>query len=150
MNTPPLPVQDRHSRTRRFGLFLTALSVAAVLYLTLYPFTFGLHYLHRAHRMGGVDAVLPSDVVANMLLFVPVGIGVAAWAWGSGVRGWPLYVLVQCFCTLLSLGVENLQVFLPRQPSVVDIITNTLGALLGYAFFRLWAFAQRTDDPEEA
>lgn len=130
-------MQDRQPNMRRFGLILTVLGVAAVLYLTLYPFTFGLHNLHRPHRLGGLDAVLLRDVVSNVLLFVPVGIGVAAWAWGSGVRGWPLYVLVQCFATLLSLGVENLQVFLPRQPSVVDIVTNSAGALLGYAVFRL-------------
>jgi glycopeptide antibiotics resistance protein len=137
-------MNTRKKGPRAFGFFLSILSVSFVLYVTLFPFTFGLHNVHQPQRLAGVDAVLAYDVISNLLLFVPVGVGIAAWAWGEGVRGWPMYVLVQCFGTLLSLGVENLQVLLPRQPSVVDVVTNSAGTLVGLSLFLLWMRVRRS------
>jgi hypothetical protein len=67
-----------------------------------------------------------ADALTNIILFLPLGVGLAL----GGTRSWrPL--LRAC---ALSAGVEFVQLFLPgREPSVGDVISNTLGAAVGMA-----------------
>jgi glycopeptide antibiotics resistance protein len=70
---------------------------------------------------------------------MPFGFGLAAIldrrGWSRGCIRW--VVLICGF--LLTLTVESLQQFLPlRQPSVADLVGNTLGALAGLLTFRVW------------
>jgi hypothetical protein len=78
--------------------------------------------------LGGVDAIL------NVLLFLPLGIGLAL-----AEIGWQK-ALVGALA--LSLGAELAQIFIPgRDPSVGDVITNAFGAGLGFllcAHARTW------------
>jgi VanZ family protein len=71
-----------------------------------------------------------SDLVANVLFFVPLGfLGVFLQRGRSGVRQVFVATLTGF---VLSLGVETLQFFTPtRNPATSDLICNTAGALLG-------------------
>jgi glycopeptide antibiotics resistance protein len=83
--------------------------------------------------------------IANVALFVPVGfcVGIVA-----GARRWWLGAVAGF---VLSCGIEFAQyAFLPgRFASVWDIVTNTLGALIGagVALLLLW-LAERRERPE--
>ncbi|MBX3146613.1 MAG: VanZ family protein [Gemmatimonadales bacterium] len=102
---------------RRLGLALTWYLVVVIVVVTLVPFGFepptGL-------RLVGFATV--ADVVQNIALFVPLGFVVAfAGRWQPVLIG-----------AGLSLSVELLQQLLPaRSPSLIDLVTNTLGAGLG-------------------
>jgi len=68
-------------------------------------------------------ATLPKldDVLANLLLFAPLGLVLrrSSYSWVAGIS------------LLLSLAIESLQVFLPRHSSPFDVAANTAGALGG-------------------
>lgn len=81
------------------------------------------------------------DVPINVLLFMPLGFGLAGWlAKRAGTeRRPPGAGLVLLICLILSAALEAAQLFLPdRVPSLADILTNGIGALLGYGFYRSW------------
>jgi VanZ family protein len=66
-----------------------------------------------------------SDALANLLLFLPLG---AAFA----LAGWPRWRIVLAAVSL-SLSVEVAQFVVPgRDPSLTDLVCNTLGAALGH------------------
>jgi Concanavalin A-like lectin/glucanases superfamily/VanZ like family len=68
--------------------------------------------------------VMPFDVTLNLLLYVPLGIALAESSF------------LACLLSglALSLCAETLQLgYLNRGPSPVDVVTNTLGTLLGFA-----------------
>ena len=106
-----------------------------ILALTLYPGPAPvagamLHPLwHRPWDPGST-----TDFLWNVLLFVPLGIGLTLYEWRSG------RVVVAGF--LLSIGIESLQLgIVPgRDPTINDVLANTAGALLG-----IWVTKRRDD-----
>ena len=75
------------------------------------------------------DAGATSDMLVNLLLFLPLGAAIQLNGW----RGWPAWVAP----ALLSAGVETAQFFIPgRGPSLGDLIFNTSGAAAGIALVR--------------
>lgn len=71
------------------------------------------------------------DLVLNVLGFLPLGF-VMVPAMPSRLARGTCVLLTVLLCSLLSLGLETLQNFLPtRVPSNVDLGCNALGALLG-------------------
>jgi hypothetical protein len=72
-----------------------------------------------------------SDVLENIVLYVPLGF---LFRVASRRSGWlPLFKAL-CFGALASASLEACQLFLPgRNSSVIDVITNGMGALLGAA-----------------
>lgn len=120
---------------------ITVGGLLLIFYTTLKPFSFQFRPLTVGDYIAGYD-ILPSsylDFPRNILLFVPLGFGLAAIL---DQRGWSrnrirLAVLICGF--LLTLTVESFQQFLPtRQPSIGDLVSNTLGAIAGLVCFRLW------------
>lgn len=111
-------------RQRALGLALAGYLVATIVVITLMPFSFAWpdHF-----RLMGFATV--ADLVQNVVLFVPLGFFVAfaggrALVWGG----------------VLSLGVEIAQEFIPgRFPSVLDLATNGLGAVIGGGAYRALA-----------
>jgi hypothetical protein len=116
---------------RRLGAALASVGLLAILVLTLYP----------NPRQAGVADYTPlmclvcgesggADVALNLLLFMPLGAGLAllGWSWGT----------VVAVCALLSLGVETLQFAAPtgRDASLSDLLTNTTSGALGAALAR--------------
>ncbi len=125
---------------RVLWLFVWLLCVGCV---TLFPFDFRLApaALTQGLETFWAMAYTPppaSEIVLNVLLFVPVG----ALVYGSGQggrRGMGLVVLAAAAGALISLTVEVTQAFLPRRgPSVMDLLSNTMGALAGALAQRAW------------
>jgi glycopeptide antibiotics resistance protein len=94
---------------------------AAVRLVILRIYLFGLHH--------GVPSSLGPEfyaAVLNVLVFVPIG-----WAGVVLLRRRPLTVSLAILA--MSAGVELVQTLpvLARQPSVVDVVCNSLGGLVG-------------------
>lgn len=76
-----------------------------------------------------VKSPLYKDVSANILLFVPVGILIAAFYRRRALHA---VVVAALISLLLSSSVEMLQVFLPsRWSSAADVASNTTGGIAG-------------------
>ncbi len=133
MLTRPRPFQWQPET--RF-LLLTALTVAAIVYGSLYPFDFRV----PAEGHGAVTALLRSwatapsgrgDFVANILLYAPLG-----WFGILSLRRRmtaPLrFLLIAAGGTILSLTMELTQYYdAGRVTAAEDICTNALGTMLG-------------------
>src|SRR2546422_37014 len=108
--------------TRRTAGFVVAAAVLAILVATLFPAGSEVAPGWTTALVGGDDAL--AGVVQNVLLFLPLGVGLAL----GGMRGLRLAAVG----TLLSLSVECAQQWIPgRDPSVGDVCFNTLGTALG-------------------
>lgn len=120
-------------------LWLAVVAVVFVLAMTL-TFEPPWLFLRIAELLEGY---LPPWFIArvlNVLLFVPLGIAIAVWRRPSWLLG----------AVALSLAVEFTQQLLPeRSPDVLDVVTNTAGALLGYGATRWWRHRQgHASDPD--
>ncbi len=113
-------------RRQALGQFLTFTGLLAVAITTLFPLPEQKAAAEATPLWclvcgdyGGVD------VLSNVLLFVPLGAGLR-------LRGMSLRSVV-ALGALLSLVVESLQyvVIAGRDPSLSDLVTNTLGSWLG-------------------
>ncbi|MCG5504941.1 VanZ family protein [Ectothiorhodospira variabilis] len=137
---PRASFADTSLTHRKLGL-AAWLSWVAVLYATLMPFEFGdqslaqawSHFTSLSFPQMSVSA--RQQWVANILMFVPLGLFWTAWLSGY-VRGFLGRCLVGLFVVLLALAttatVEFLQFWLPRrEPSLLDMSGNFLGGVLG-------------------
>jgi hypothetical protein len=117
---------------RRIGTVVSIGSVGAILLATLIPAsgqTPDSHLCLVCGTSGGVDFIL------NVLLFIPLGVGLAL----SGVP-WKRAALTAC---ALSLTVETTQFFFisGRDATLGDVVTNTIGGIVGYELtrnLRIW------------
>jgi glycopeptide antibiotics resistance protein len=133
--------RSRISARASFGAVALLVSLTLISAATLFPFNFHFRCLSITEYFKGF-CFLPSsftDFPDNIVLFLPFG-----WASAWLVAGNPAFLRRKMFWVAslgfgTSLLVETLQLFLPgRVSNVSDIISNTLGALLGAIFFRLW------------
>ena len=122
------------------ALHLALAYTALVLYASLHPFS--------GWRDTGVPVweflgapwpryVTPFDLVTNVLAYIPFGF---LWVicFQSPQRRWPAALFAALAGTLLSLGLETVQNYLPsRIPSNLDLGCNSLGAILG-ALLGIW------------
>src|SRR5688500_13671473 len=111
---------------RNTGVLIAALWTGAMALLTLSPSPSDIASAVKTPLTclvcgdrGGVDVLL------NLLLFIPLGVGLR-------MAGWPIPVAAIA-ALLLSLTVESLQSFVVvgRDASLSDLIFNTAGAALG-------------------
>ena len=113
---------------RRAAIFFL-LYVAAVLYLSLYPFEFLPH--SRSLMLFWVESSnrrISLDTLLNILFYVPLG----AAAVRSLGRSGPAWIASVLFGTLLSLGIEFAQLFTPsRFGNLRDLAANSGGTILG-------------------
>jgi VanZ family protein len=112
-----------------------------VLAATLFPFDSGMlpkdHTGLFGYSLDGLEDV--PDVVANLLLFMPLG----ALLHREGQRRcWGFFLtltLAGATGLLISLTIEYLQAFLPtRDSSLLDVLTNSAGALIGACANCVW------------
>lgn len=109
---------------RRIGAVITIGSVVAILFATMFPASgqpVDSHLCLVCGTRGGVDFVL------NVLLFIPLGIGLAL----SGIP-WNRAIFTAC---ALSVTIETVQFFfIPgRDATLGDVLTNTIGGAVGFA-----------------
>jgi VanZ family protein len=126
------------------------LSVAGILFLTLFPFHFALHGkaseglfpFFRGQLQEGKSPGL-FDVLLNVLLFVPFGFGVAEKLRENGKSRGATVLIAWAAGALFSYTVEVLQIYIPsRDSGWGDVITNSAGTVLGYVayeFYGGWA-----------
>lgn len=100
------------------------LYLTGIVALTLFPF------LSPACEPGGWTLRIGlTDIVANTLAFVPIGLA---------LRRLPLLGAVG-LAIALSLTIELCQAYLPRLQDVTDLVSNTLGAFLGHRLGLAWS-----------
>ena len=125
-------------RRRDGGLLIWLLGVAAV---TLFPFEFRPPdgNLYDALRTAWLDrGWSDGDVALNVLLFAPLGIMLNR-TWRDRLSGWQLIAAVSAAGLAASVLVEGAQRLLPRRdPSVIDVASNTIGALVGACLYSAW------------
>ena len=117
------------------------LSLGLILVATLTPFNFtpAIWPEHGLIRMFFSHPSDIFDIIGNVLMFMPYGLGIAAGV--SQHRSGLLLAIVVALVasTTLSLTVETLQLILPsRTSSVIDIFTNSMGGLLGGMVYGGW------------
>ena len=126
----PGAVRSVGSVKKRVLAVLTVLYVAAVLAATLTPAGFPTRVFDGLFRGGGTVAVSAGtprvDVVANILMFAPIGLLFVLLArrwWLALAAAGALTVLIE----LVQLGIPS------RIADVNDVLLNALGALIGAA-----------------
>jgi VanZ family protein len=108
---------------KRLSAALLGYIVLVILLLTWNPFL-----LARPETFAFSFHLGPRDVIANVLLFLPVG-----FLYRLG-QGRPRSAVL--LGAAISAGIETVQFFIPgRTPSVIDITMNTMGAGLGAVWF---------------
>jgi VanZ like family len=113
---------------RKFGAVLAGAGLLAILFLTLTPNPrpSGPHHLTPLLCLVCGDSG-GADVILNLILFMPMALGLAlvGWPWGRIVGA----------CFFLSLAVETVQYFplTGRDASLSDVITNTASGAMGAA-----------------
>jgi hypothetical protein len=77
-----------------------------------------------------------ADILMNIFGFIPLGVIVCLYfLWTNST--WRAIVIATIICASLSLGIEILQFYIPRRDSgITDIITNSLGGLVGAMFLK--------------
>lgn len=128
------------------ALFLFYL--AAVVWIILFKFSFSLSELDRTRIVNMIpfygyvishDNSEFSDVVNNVLIFIPFGIYM-----GALFPHWPIKKKAFTFF-LMSLLLESFQYLLAiGRSDITDVITNTLGGVAGLILFSLFAYLFRT------
>ena len=78
------------------------------------------------------------DMLGNVVLFVPLGFGVAGVASGWGFRRGTVMATAMVVCTLLSFGIETFQFLIPsRDPAIADVLSNGAGGVAGAGLFQV-------------
>jgi glycopeptide antibiotics resistance protein len=122
---------------------ILTLSVAGILFLTLYPFRFSLHANPQLNGspfllVSGVKSSGPVAAFLNILLFVPFGFGLSQQFREKRKSGTAILSLTTVAGLLLSYCIEFAQIYIPtRDSGWEDIFTNSLGAAVGYFTFAL-------------
>jgi hypothetical protein len=115
----------KHSH-KALGYTLLAYMTAMIAVVTLIPFEFAVPQTIQFSLRGNT-----ADVINNIILFVPLGFFFQTTHGHDGLK--PLLAAF-CFGLVVSGMVEAGQLFLPsRYSSVLDVITNAMGAWLGAA-----------------
>jgi len=121
-------------RVRRIARWLVLATIVLILYGSLFPFRFSsLRDVDLWGMITGLGFARTSrgDVVANLLLYMPLGLCLMlAWpARWTRTRG---FIWSVAFGTLLSLLVELLQVHASsRVSSLTDLVLNAAGTAIG-------------------
>ena len=117
----------RAPHLRSAGVILTTASLVAIAFATLMPEPAIAVQSHFCLVCGSFGTV---DVILNVILFVPLGIGLAL-SDATGKRA----IIAMC---ALSALIETAQFFVipGRDSTIGDVVTNTLGGALGFAIGR--------------
>jgi len=151
---PSRRAQDRPGRTtRRVWLAAAVVAVAAILVLTLRPgeVPASVNLKPLEHHGRALRALfsgarnrplllryLTTDVLGNLVLFLPFGLCIAGAA--GAVRPVLRLALVGGLSLFLSAAVELIQLGVPgRASDVDDVIFNVVGALVGAAIYAVAA-----------
>ncbi len=130
------PRSKSQSATQTAAKCLLVLTIGLILYASFYPFNWNWERLATAQN-GGFPTSLPwgatlrSDIVANLLFYIPLGALLLATSNPASPR-WQVLVRAVALGTLLSVCVEFLQhAAPPRAPSLKDVVLNAASTAIG-------------------
>ncbi|MCB0209166.1 MAG: VanZ family protein [Anaerolineae bacterium] len=130
---------------RSWALIITICTLLIILYTTLFPFDFvfikNLSLINIFHYFDWPFVKPDSkwDFARNVLLFLPWGFGLTGLLATQKISRYLLFFLIVAVSLLLSSTIEILQIFLTdRTTSILDIVSNGLGAWLGVFLFYGW------------
>lgn len=86
----------------------------------------------RGFFSGSTGGSFTVNITANVLMFVPVGLGLPL-LW----KRWQKAGRMLAVGALVPIGIECAQLFIGRSVDVDDVLLNLLGILLGYGVYRL-------------
>jgi VanZ family protein len=136
----PFP-SARYARSSRLVAYLAIAYLLLVVYASLYPFADWRVPNDEATRFlfaGWPSYIVASDVVLNVLAYVPIGL-LLTLLWMGRVPRWAAVALGATAGMLLSLSIEFAQAYLPtRISSNVDVLTNSIGTFWGAAAAHVW------------
>ncbi len=115
---------DSMTNQRRSRAAAVVPATGVVLALTLWPEPLSLTYEGPAFWCLGCGMQPLTDFLLNVALFLPLGLALCSWfgRWGNAVL----------IGSAVSLVIELLQFIVPgRDPSVRDVIANTIGTAIG-------------------
>ena len=111
----------RGAAAPRRGALVSAAALLVIAVATMSPLghhTFAFSWCFTCAPRAGADALM------NVALFVPLGIGLRLWTGSTALA----FIGGAC----LTLGIELAQTVVPgRDPSITDIASNSVGALIG-------------------
>jgi VanZ family protein len=134
---------DNYKLIGQWANILVVIGAILVIVLTLFPYDFffaevlsQLSYNYMRSRIFRPDDL--SDVIANIFLFMPFGFGIGCLTSKTKLTQGKAAIVAIATSFALTFSVEFLQIFLPtRNPSHVDLITNTFGGIIGFYSFQL-------------
>jgi len=129
---------------RKYWLYFLLISyVLFIIYSTAVPFNFVLSWKMFSQRFSHIDwipfygkyrLISRTDVIANIIFFIPLGILLGLQKILANYRNYTLreWLVILGLGFSISSTVEFLQLFtLDRHTSISDILTNSSGTLLG-------------------
>lgn len=129
----------------RFSRKIVGVSVFLIGYFTLFPFDFffkkapSLVEIFRNFDLTLTQSYALADFPRNVLLFVPLGFGLAGLLFARNGHRAGSYLWILLIGTGLSLMVEVLQAYaLLRFPSFADVLANGLGTAVGILIFHFY------------
>jgi glycopeptide antibiotics resistance protein len=133
------------AKTRPFSWsnrFLIA-AIGGILFLTLFPFRFDFQAKIPGNTspffLGkGAKATGFMDAFLNILLFIPLGFGLAEKLRERRMSRTACFLLVFAVGAILSYGIEITQIYIPmRDSGWEDVFTNSTGAIVGFLLYEL-------------
>jgi VanZ family protein len=131
------------NRQNKAGPYLLLIYCLFIVYGCFIPFHFNLDPNFVRWRWevfiiepiyGRIPRASLSDVISNILLFVPFGV-LCVWVrltTGTTQRALVTTLLVGCYGLVFGIGIESGQTFSPwRSPSLLDAVCNGTGAFIG-------------------
>ena len=129
-------------QTRLLSITIPFFGLVLILFCTLFPFNFlfeeTFFSLDQYFFILGGGISNTSDMILNVLLFLPLGFGLTGYLMQKkSAAGLSVFGVILLVSLGLSYSIEILQVFQPsRAPSLFDVFSNCAGGLLGHIFFR--------------
>jgi VanZ family protein len=126
---------------RKLARLLVALTATAILFCALFPFDLsfdaGFRTIARRFDTSLAQLATAGDTFENILFFVPFGFALGGVLLRDASRTYPAGAIAVGASAALTLTVEVLQCFLgERDPSLADVLNNTLGGAVGFAVYR--------------
>src|ERR1700722_11354781 len=123
---------------------IISLAIAGILFLTIFPFRFDFHRQLPDNRFPmllggwGKDAGR-ADALLNVLLFMPLGFGIAEKLRERGSSRLRSIGMALLAGFLLSYSVEFLQIYIfPRDSGWEDVLTNSCGSCAGFLAYEIF------------
>lgn len=131
--------------TSKWLITILLLGFFFTLYVTFFPFDFFLKELPTIPEIiqtfddEFVAYFSAKDVLRNVILFMPIGFGLAGILLKIGCNKVVVFFFTLFTGVLFSTGIEFLQIFsISRFPTFYDVLANSVGAGLGTIIFIRW------------